>query len=116
MPAINISYRVPEDKVSDVESVINDHAEYMKKTYEEGGEAKAPVHTYFTKAPEMVNPTDPSQGLTGYMIFTINEIWDAPEDVLAHIERAKQAPHFERFASAMQYAHVAPMGEITFQL
>ena len=116
MPAINLSYRVPQEKVSEIESIINEHAEFMKKTYVDNDEVVPPTHTYFTKAAELVNPTDPEQGLTGYTIFTVNEIWNSPDDVMAHINRAMEAPHFERFKSAMQYAHVAPMGEITFKI
>jgi len=43
---------------------------------------------------------DPKKGTTGHIIFTINEIWNAPEDIQSHIERASKVSHFERFLAA----------------
>ena len=117
MPCINICYKVPEEKAQDVEKTLMDHANFMKSTYVEGSEAIHPSHTYFTKAAELSNPMHPEEGTTGNIIFTINEIWNKPDDIQAHIERASKAPHFERFLAAnLEFATMSIMGETLFEL
>ena len=39
-----------------------------------------------------------------------------PEHIQNHIGKAKAAPHFPKFAEAMQYANVSVMGEIFYEL
>ena len=75
-----------------------------------------PAEAYFTKSEEFNDPTDPSKGKTGNIIFTVNEKWHKPEHIQNHIEKAKAAPHFPKFAEAMQYANVGVMGEIFYEL
>ena len=53
---------------------------------------------------------------TGNIIFTLNEKWHKPEHIQSHIGKAKAAPHFPKFAEAMQYANVSVMGEIFYEL
>ena len=49
--------------------------------------------------------------------MTINEIWNKPEDIQAHIERASKAPHFERFLAVnLEFATMSIMGEKMFEL
>ena len=117
MPCINICYKVPEERVHDVEETLMDHATFMKSSYANGTKVVKPCHTYFTKAAELSNPMHPEEGTTGNIIFTINEIWNKPEDIQAHIERASKAPHFERFLTAnLEFATMSIMGEIMFEL
>jgi len=62
-------------------------------------------------------PMHPEEGTTGNIIFTINEIWNKPDDIQAHIERASKAPHFERFLAAnLEFATMSIMGETLFEL
>jgi hypothetical protein len=74
------------------------------------------AEAYFTKSEEFNDPTDPSKGKTGNIIFTLNEKWHKPEHIQNHIGKAKAAPHFPKFAEAMQYANVSVMGEIFYEL
>jgi len=72
---------------------------------------------YFNnKISEFNDPTDPSKGKTGNIIYTLNEKWHKPEHIQNHIGKAKGAPHFPKFAAAMQYANVSVMGEIFYEL
>ena len=116
MKCINISYKVPKDNATEVEKVLKEHGEFMKKPYVKGSEAIHPLHTYFTKSEELIDPLSPEKGTTGYSIFTLNEIWNKEEDVVAHITRASQAPHFDRFYAANKYATVSLMGNIMYKL
>lgn len=116
MPYINIFYKVPADAKADVHQTLQDHANYMKATYVKGSDSVHPIHTYFTEAPELNNPVDPNEGLTGFTVFTLNEIWNKLEDIQAHVGRVLQAPHAERFGAAWKYANLSVMGEIFFQM
>ena len=117
MPCINICYKVPEERVHDVEETLMDHATFMKSTYADGTKAVKPYYTYFTKAAELSNPMHPEEGTIGNIVFTINEIWNKQEDIQAHIERASKAPHFERFLAAnLEFATMSIMGEKMFEL
>ena len=117
MHSINICYKVPEAQADSVGKTLREHANFMKSTYVTGSDAVHPLHTYFTKAAELADPMHPEKGTTGNIIFTINEIWNSPEDVQAHIGRASEAPHFERFQEAnITYSTMSVMGDITFKL
>ena len=71
---INLGYVVSEDKAEGVEEIFKKHASWMKDFYSEENEGLDHLITaYFTKAPEFVDPTDPEKGVTGNIIFTINE-------------------------------------------
>ena len=117
MHCINLSYKVPADKVAEVEEALKAHAVHMKTSYISGNpRGDNPVDAYFTKAEELNNPTNPDEGKTGNIIFTLNEKWSQPEHIQNHIGRTKEAPHWEKFASAMQYANVSVMGEIFYDM
>ena len=117
MHCINISYKVPADKVAEVEEALKAHAEHMKTSYtSDNPRGDNPVDAYFTKAEELNNPTNPEDGKTGNIIFTLNEKWSQPEHIQNHIGRTKEAAHWEIFASAMQYANVSVMGEIFYDM
>tara|TARA_B100000470_G_C19725474_1_gene362053 strand:- start:395 stop:745 length:351 start_codon:yes stop_codon:yes gene_type:complete len=116
MYAINLCYKVPNEKSDEIAAVINEHAAFMQKVYVDGDDAVAPTTTFFAKAAEVTDPLDPDAEETGFTIFTINEIWASPDDVISHIHRVMDAPHAERFFNAFEYCTAAPMGTITFQI
>ena len=91
MHSINICYKVPEAQAESVGKTLEDHANFIESTYVLGSDAIHPMHTYFTKALELIDPMHPDKGTTGNVIFTINEIWNAPENVQARIGRAGKA-------------------------
>ena len=105
-----------EEKSDEIAAVINKHAAFMQKVYVDGDDAVAPTTTVFAKAAEVTDPLDPDAEETGFTIFTINEIWASPDDVISHIHRVMDAPHAERFFNAFEYCTAAPMGTITFQI
>ena len=92
MLCINISYKVPAAKVAEVEEPLIAHGKHMDHVYPSGNpDGVNPAEAYFTKSEEFNDPTDPSKGKTGNIIFTVNEKWHKPEHIQNHIEKAKAA-------------------------
>ena len=89
---INITYVVPKDKAAEVEATFGKHSAWMSKFYADSTEHL--ISCYFTKAPEFKVPTDPSQGETDNIIFTINEEFTQGESVGRHIGTAKGNDYF----------------------
>ena len=117
MLCINLSYKVPAAKAAEVEEPLIAHGKHMDHVYPpSNADGMNPAEAYFTKSEEFNDPTDPSKGKTGNIIFTLNEKWHKPEHIQNHIDKAKAAPHFPKFAEAMQYANVSVMGEIFYEL
>ena len=113
---INIAYVVPKDKADEVEAVFGKHSAWMTTFY--AGSTEHLISCYFTKAPEFKVPTDPSQGETDNMIFTINEEFTAPESVGRHIQTASGNDYFPQFGEILgTYGKVVqPMGSVYFKL
>ena len=113
---INISYVVPKDKADEVQAVFGKHSAWMTTFY--AGSTEHLISCYFTKAPEFKVPTDPSQGETDNMIFTINEEFAAPESVGRHIQTASGNDYFPQFGDILgTYGKVVqPMGSVYFKL
>ena len=79
---INLGYVVPKENAEEVEGIFKKHASWMEKFYSEDSDGqKHLLNSYFTKAPEFVDPTDPSKGETGNIVFTINERFTSFESV-----------------------------------
>jgi len=118
MLTINICFKVPSENASGVEEVLKAHANHMKANYTpENLRGDNPLDAYFTKAEELNNPTNPSDGKTGNFIFTVNEKWAQPEHIQAHIGRTMEADHFAQMISAMQnYGTISVMGEAFYDL
>ena len=113
---INIAYVVPKDKADEVEAVFGKHSAWMTTFY--AGSTEHLISCYFTKAPEFKVPTDPSQGETDNMIFTINEEFTAPESVGRHIQTASGNDYFPQFGEILgTYGKVVqPMGSVYFKI
>ena len=109
---INITYVVPKDKAAEVEATFGQHSAWMSSFYADSTEHL--ISCYFTKAPEFKVPTDPSQGETDNVIFTINEEFTQGESVGRHIGTAKGNDYFPAFGQVLQdYAKVVqPMGQV----
>ena len=118
VPTINISYKVPSANVSEVEDALQAHAGHMRASYTaDNPRGDNPLDAYFTKAEELNNPTNPADGTTGNIIFTLNEKWSQVEHIQSHIGRTLEASHAEKFISAMQaYGTVSVMGEIFYDM
>ena len=112
---INIGYIVPKDDADRVQGVITKHTEWMKGHYTT---SDALISCYFTKAPLFNVPTDPSQGESDNILFTLNEEFTGPDKVAAHIESAKGNDYFPDFGKILEdYGKVLqPLGNIWFSI
>ena len=105
---INLGYVVPKDKADEVLELFKTHAAWMQEFYSDSNDgSKYLISSFFTKADEFVNPADPSQGLTGNVVFTINERFTSMDSVKRHVENAMKNDYFEEIANIFQnYAKV----------
>ena len=106
---------MPKDKADEVQATLTKHTEWMKGHYTD---TSALISCYFTKAPLFNVPTDPSQGESDNMIFTINEEFTGPEKVAEHIGTAKGNDYFPEFGKVLEeYGKVLqPLGQVWFKL
>mgnify|MGYP004261742705 FL=1 len=113
---INLGYVVPKENAEEVEGIFKKHASWMEKFYSEDSDGqKHLLNSYFTKAPEFVDPTDPSKGETGNIVFTINERFTSLESVQRHIENAMKNDYFEDFGNILHdYGKVISPGGIIY--
>ena len=58
-----------KDNSEEVEKTFKKHASWMEDFIQKITVDDAPLNSYFTKAPEFVDPTDPSKGETGNMFL-----------------------------------------------
>ena len=88
----------------------------MEEFYSENNDGQTHLlNSYFTKAPEFVDPTDPSKGETGNIVFTINERFTSLESVQRHIENAMKNDYFEEFGNILHnYGKVISPGGIIY--
>ena len=112
LKCINLGYICSEVESVEVEATFQKHAEWMTEFYSEpNGGLDHLVSAYFTKAPELVDPTDPSKGFTGNVLFTINERFKSMESIQRHVENASQNEYFEKFAEILgTYGKVISIG------
>ena len=113
---INLGYVVPKESAEKVESIFKKHASWMEEFYSENNNGQEHLlNSYFTKAAEFVDPTDPSKGETGNIVFTINERFTSLESVQRHIENAMKNDYFEEFGNILHnYGKVISPGGIIY--
>jgi|TARA_B110000263_G_scaffold172970_1_gene150904 hypothetical protein len=109
---INFGYVVPEDKADEVQSVFNKHSAWMDDFYCESVNGQEHlISSYFTRAPEFINPVDPSEGVTGNVIFTLNERFTSMESIQRHAENAQKNDYFPQFGEILgTYGAAISMG------
>ena len=71
-----------------VESAIASHADFMKNHHSLDDSKIHLEHYYVSKADEMNDPTDPSKGTTGNVVYSINEVYVHAEGIGQHMEAA----------------------------
>ena len=49
----------------------------------------------------IVDPTDPTKGFTGNIVFTINEKFTSMKSIERHVENASKNQYFEKFAEIL---------------
>jgi hypothetical protein len=99
----NFALCVSSEDAEKVEKVIAEHADWMRKSHSlEAGGGIHLVDYYVARADEQNNMTDPSQGTTGNILYSINETYILPEGIDQHMEQAMKWEGFEQFVGTLQ--------------
>lgn len=100
----NFSFIVSADKEKEWDEAFESHATWMRETHclavkanPNYGMLGTLVDYYVSKAPEMNNPLDPTEGTSGNLIYTLNEVYTRVEGTEAHMEAAPSWESFEKF-------------------
>ena len=100
----NFSFVVSADNEKDWDEAFESHGSWMRATHCLNAKADPAygmlgtlVDYYISKASEMKNPLDPSEGTTGNLIYTLNEVYTRPEGTEAHMEAVPSWKSFESF-------------------
>ena len=112
LKCINLAYVCSESEAVEVENTFRKHATWMTEFYSESnGGLDHLVSAYFTKAHELVDPTDSRKGTTGNILFTINERFKSMDSIQRHVENASQNDYFEKFGEILgNYGKVISIG------
>ena len=98
----NFALSVPADKTEAVEEVIATHAAWMRETH--SLEADGRIHLvdyHVAKAEEMNNLLDPSEGTTGNILYSINEVYVEKDGIDQHMGKAMQWEHIQDFVGTL---------------
>ena len=84
----NFGLKTTKDNAEQVEKIISAHAAFMKENHSLDDSKIQVIHYYVSKSEEFENLADPSEGTTGNMLYTINEVYVQPEGIGQHMEAA----------------------------
>ena len=97
----NFGLSVPVDSAEKVEAAISDHASWMRETHSYDDSQIQLVHYYVSKAHELVNIADPSQGTTGRILYSINEVYVMAEGIDQHMAAGQSWKNFQSYVSTI---------------
>ena len=96
---INLGFVVPKNDLREVEHIFKVHADWMKKFYSEYNNGKKYlISAYTSKAKELKDPTNPTMGETGKILFTLNEQFTSIESLERHNKNVKKNEYFSKFS------------------
>jgi len=93
----NFALKTTKENVEKVESLIRDHAEFMKEHHSFDESKIQLVHYYVSKSEELNNITNPDEGTTGNMLYTINEVYVHSAGIGQHMEAAMKWEGIQSF-------------------
>lgn len=97
----NFALSVPLDAADKVETAISDHATWMRETHSYDDSKIQLVHYYVSKANELVNIADPSQGTTNRVLYSINEVYVMDEGIDQHLAAGQSWKNFQSFVGTI---------------
>ena len=84
----NFALKTTKDNVEKVESLIKEHANFMKENHSFDESKIQLVHYYVSKSEELNNIGNPDEGTTGNMLYSINEVYVHSDGIGQHMEAA----------------------------
>ena len=97
----NLNVKVPADVVSNVDAEIKTHAKWMRDNHSYDDSKIQLVHYYVSKSDELVNFANPDDGITGNVLFSINQVYVRPEGIGQHLDAAGSWPDAHGFVEIM---------------
>ena len=92
----NFSFVVSDDKEKEWDEAFASHGAWMRETHSLTGGIHL-VDYYISKGTQMNNSLDPSEGTSGNLIYTLNEVYVEREGTSQHMEAAPSWKSFESF-------------------
>ena len=106
--AFGFALKVPMSEVENIEKLLNDHYEFMKKTHSVTGEKEIRLNAYTVlKGPEMVDPTNPEKGTTGNMFYILTEHYETPKGLQNHLGAGSKWDGIQQFNEMLLKYRVA---------
>jgi hypothetical protein len=93
----NFALKTTTENTAAVEALIASHAKFMKENHSLDATRIHLNHYYVSKANELNNPADPSQGETGNILYSINEVYIHAEGIEQHMGVAMNWPDIGNF-------------------
>ena len=95
---INLGFVVPKKDEEEVENILKIHSNWMREFYSDINNGnKYLLSAYITKSIEFKDPTNPSKGESGNILFTLNEKFTSFESLKRHNENVKRNDYFDKF-------------------
>jgi hypothetical protein len=115
----NFALKVPAADVEAVEKVLANHAAWMKSTHSlEAVDGKVHLVDYHvSKGLELKNMMDPSEGDTGFVLYSLNETYAQPDGTdqhMVHAQKWEGLPEF--FGTMTKYSEVKFAGKLIHTL
>ena len=89
-------------EVDAIETTFKKPADWITELYSKpNGGLDRSIRAYFTETQEFVDPTKPSKGFTGEVLFTITERIKSMESIQRQVENAFQNDYFEKFGEIL---------------
>ena len=93
----NFALKTTKDNVEKVESLIKEHANFMKENHSFDESKIQLVHYYVSKSEELNNIGNPDEGTTGNMLYSINEVYVHSDGISQHMEAAMKWDGIQSF-------------------
>ena len=85
--AFGFALNVPAEHIAEVEAILASHMKFMESTHTVTGDASTRLNSYSViKGPVLIDPTDPSKGTTGAMMYILSEHYETPKGFAKHME------------------------------
>ena len=85
--AFGFALNVPAENIAEVEAILTSHMKFMESTHTVTGDASTRLNSYSViKGPVLVDPTDPSKGTTGGMMYILSEHYETAKGFAKHME------------------------------
>ena len=93
----NFALKTTKDNFEKVESLIKEHANFMKENHSFDESKIQLVHYYVSKSEELNNIGNPDEGTTGNMLYSINEVYVHSDGIGQHMEAAMKWDGIQSF-------------------